>query len=305
MAAGYFSLLAQREVTKRKAPSDPRRSRSERFAAGERVRPTGHPWPVVRIGAIHRAARVRCTRLFRSPFAAAQRGPRSCPHPSPLPQAGEGTRCVGHDGSNRFCGRDCRALLFPGPSRPRRAGAGSVAKRWPAGCRPVRREHMDVLPANPGACSRSHARRDARVTADARVSFSWLLLFGQAKRSNRRPWMADDPHTDVSRSSRQRRKPKSKVKMDSGLRRNDERSGFRPSPEPRMCGHHQNHRRTKKNNARAQRRNPPLSPRARRHLALGEHPRRPPRRRGFGHVRATARSTSPGPAGACSSDRCC
>jgi hypothetical protein len=26
-----------------------------------------------------------------------------------------------------FCGRDCRALLFPGPSRPRRAGGGSAA----------------------------------------------------------------------------------------------------------------------------------------------------------------------------------
>ena len=108
-----------------------------------------------------------------------------------------------------------------------------VAKRWPAGCRPVRPQYMDVLWANPGACSRSHARMDARVTAAARVSFLWLLSFGQAKESNRRPWMADDPHTDVSRSSRVRRKPKSKVKMDSGLRRNDEGvdSGLRRNDE--------------------------------------------------------------------------
>src|SRR3954468_13998707 len=48
---------------------------------------------------------------------------------------------------------------------------------------------------------------DARVTADARVSFSWLLLFGQAKRSNRLPWMADENHTDVSRFSQERQKP--------------------------------------------------------------------------------------------------
>src|SRR5262249_15214738 len=57
--------------------------------------------PVVEIGALPGAARVRSTRLVRSPFAAAQRGPKAhsrevdglnldCPHPSPLPQAGEG-----------------------------------------------------------------------------------------------------------------------------------------------------------------------------------------------------------------------
>jgi len=47
-----------------------------------------------------------------------------------------------------------RSALFPGPSRPRRAGGGKVAKRSPAGCRRVRRQYMDVLSANPGACSR-------------------------------------------------------------------------------------------------------------------------------------------------------
>ncbi len=115
-----------------------------------------------------------CTRLFRSPFAAAQRDPRarataSMVRPSPERRAWSARilrrrykrcRICGFD---RFCGRDCRALLLPGPSRPRRAGAGSVAKRWPAGCRPVRPQYTDVLWANPGACSRSSP---ARMPAD-------------------------------------------------------------------------------------------------------------------------------------------
>ena len=35
---------------------------------------------------------------------------------------------------------------------------------------------MDVLPANPGACSRSHAGMDARVTATSRVHFFGYFL---------------------------------------------------------------------------------------------------------------------------------
>src|SRR4051812_29649724 len=70
----YFLLLVQEKVTKENTPSAPRRSRSERFAKGERVFSTGHPWPVEKIGAIPRAARVRGTRLIRSPFAAALEG---------------------------------------------------------------------------------------------------------------------------------------------------------------------------------------------------------------------------------------
>ena len=70
----YFLLLVQEKVTKENTPSAPRRSRSERFAKVERVFSTGHPWPVEKIGAIPRAARVRGTRLIRSPFAAALEG---------------------------------------------------------------------------------------------------------------------------------------------------------------------------------------------------------------------------------------
>ncbi len=149
MAAGYFSLLAQREVTKRKAPSDPRRSRSERFAAGERVRLTGHPWPAAE-SARSLAPPARCAAF---PFALRRfsEGPES----KSIGKMDSGLRrndglggrrisaassingvVICGDTSRRFCGRDCRALLFPGPSRPRRAGAGNcreaVAGRMPA-----------------------------------------------------------------------------------------------------------------------------------------------------------------------------
>jgi hypothetical protein len=74
------------------------------------------------------------------------------------------------------------------------------------------------------------------------VSFLWLLSFGQAKESDWSPWMATKPHTDVSRFSQNRTRPKSKTKMDSGFRRNDEegdidekkgeaKAGFRLPPE--------------------------------------------------------------------------
>src|SRR4051812_45301717 len=74
MADGHFLLLVQEKVTKENTPSAPRRSPSERCATGGRVWPRGHPWPLGQIGAIPRAARVRCTRLFRPPFAATLEG---------------------------------------------------------------------------------------------------------------------------------------------------------------------------------------------------------------------------------------
>ncbi len=71
-----LSFACPKESNQRKgAPSDPRPRLRRGFATGGRVRPTGHPWPVVRIGAIPRAARVRSTRLFRPPSAATQREP--------------------------------------------------------------------------------------------------------------------------------------------------------------------------------------------------------------------------------------
>src|SRR4249919_3704899 len=135
MAAGHFLLLVQEKVTKENTPSDPRRSRSERFAAGERVRPTGHPWPVVRIGAIPRAARasrgwsVHPLPLLRGdPKSKAKEGKKKEPDVSHISGVAY-IRC--------FCGRDCRALLFRVPSRPRRAGGGNSRvprTRARAGC---------------------------------------------------------------------------------------------------------------------------------------------------------------------------
>src|SRR4051812_20196058 len=79
---------------------------------------------------------------------------------------------------------------------------------------------------NPFARSAPLAPRAARRRG---CLFLWLLSFGQAKESNSAARKADETHRDVSRFSRQRRSSIAKVKMDSGLRRNDEMWG--PSPE--------------------------------------------------------------------------
>jgi hypothetical protein len=74
LAAGSLSLARARESNQREHAlgAAPRLRRG--FAAGGRVRPRGHPWPLVRIGAIPRAARVRGTRLVRPPSATALEG---------------------------------------------------------------------------------------------------------------------------------------------------------------------------------------------------------------------------------------
>ena len=87
----------------------------------------------------------------------------------------------------RFGDRDCRALLFPGPSRPRRAGGGNCRvhrTRSRAGCARVRCQYRDVLSADPVACSRSRRGMDAPATAAARVSFSLVTFFWTSKRKS-------------------------------------------------------------------------------------------------------------------------
>ncbi len=91
-------------------------------------------------------------------------------------------------------------LLLSGPSEQRRRANGKAActargrregsRRF--GCRPW----MACQP-NPFARSEPLAARAARIRG---CRFLWLLSFGQAKESNRRPWMADETHTDVSQS---------------------------------------------------------------------------------------------------------
>src|SRR3982750_1556052 len=56
---------------------------------------------------------------------------------------------------------------------------------------------------NPFALREPLAPRAARIRG---CRFLWLLSFGQAKESNRRPGMVDEMHTDVSRFSQNPRK---------------------------------------------------------------------------------------------------
>jgi hypothetical protein len=142
MAASYFLLLAQKKVTKEKgtlgfAPSPLARVRSGRT------------------GFAHRPS-MACCRNRRDP----SRRPRAvhAAGPSTLRRCSEGTRRarakesketdVSHisDASAAGTAALCSSRV---PSRPRQGLGGKAAKRWPAGCRPLRREHMDVLPAKP------------------------------------------------------------------------------------------------------------------------------------------------------------
>ena len=134
MAASYFLLLAQKKVTKEKgtlgfAPSPLARVRCGWTGSAHRA-----SCPVVRIGAIPRAARVRCTRLFRPPSAATQRGPQ---------EQGKNRR-VGY--IRRFCGRDCRALLSGFP-----LGRGKGAEEKP---RSGGRQDAGHFDESTGMCSR-------------------------------------------------------------------------------------------------------------------------------------------------------
>ena len=125
-----------------------------------------------------------------------------------------GQSSLRRDQVSRFCGRDCRALLFPGPSRPRRAGGGNSRE---AGAR-----RMRARPISAQGCAVSGPRsllaeslgRDAQRPRTRGCPFLWLLSFGQAKESNRRPWMVDEMHMDVSRSSQ---KPTAQEQSQNGF----------------------------------------------------------------------------------------
>ena len=67
------------------------------------------------------------------------------------------------------------------------------------GCRPW-------MACQPNPSARSEPSPQARARRRG-CRFLWLLSFGQAKESNRPPWMADETHTDVSRFSPHRPKP--------------------------------------------------------------------------------------------------
>jgi hypothetical protein len=168
----YFLLLVQEKVTKENTPSDPRPRRWRGCATGGRVRLARHPWRVSRIGAIPRAARVRCTRLVRPPFAAAQRDPGAraerwlrwlkialTPALSRKRERGKGgvPSCGGGVSCSALASAAGTAALC---SSRAPLGRGEQAEEKPEGARAGMRARstraQDVLPANPAACSRSH-----------------------------------------------------------------------------------------------------------------------------------------------------
>src|SRR5215475_12822136 len=57
------------------------------------------------------------------------------------------------------------------------------------------------MACQPNPSTRSEPSPQARARRRG-CRFLWFLSFGQAKESNWPPWMADKPHTDVSRLSR-------------------------------------------------------------------------------------------------------
>ena len=195
MAAGYFLLLAQKKVTKEKGTlavavcraSMPGKLRkdSEGFAGSTSVcsrRSGRHP-------AGHRFA------AFPPSPCRGREGTRE-EQSAAVPAAEAPDIC---DTSVSFLSF---ALLFGFPlssgggrtDQPRAPHAGGARDRADSDNRPW----MACGP-NPSARSEPLAPRAARIRG---CRFLWLLSFGQAKESNWRPWMADEPHTDVSRSSR-------------------------------------------------------------------------------------------------------
>ena len=83
--------------------------------------------------------------------------------------------------SLRFCGQDGRALLCPGPSRPRRGRGGKSPTGARARCARVRCRHRDVPSANlRSVLAKSPGRSPA--TAAARVPFSLVTFSWASKR---------------------------------------------------------------------------------------------------------------------------
>src|SRR6476661_435046 len=203
MVAGYFLLLAQKKVTKEKgtlAAAVCRHPCRQTTRAGSGVRSRHIRVPrsdarasCARPRAVHAAVSSTCSPRPRGNPGRAERG-------SPC------RRSLSH-----ICGASAFALGFPLSSgegrtdQPRAPHAGGAMDRADFDNRPWM------------ACGRNpSARSEPSPTARARIRgclFLWLLSFGQAKESNRRPWMVDEPHTDVSRLSRSAEKPTKRLKQ--------------------------------------------------------------------------------------------
>ena len=114
---------------------------------------------------------------------------------------------VGYIRRVRFCGRDCRALLFPGPSRPRRAGAGKVARS--AIARRMRASPMSVqgrtVSGPRSLLAKSRGQGCPRDRGREGVLFFGDFLLDKQKKVTRPPGWRTKKHTDVSRFSQQAR----------------------------------------------------------------------------------------------------
>ena len=191
------------------------------FASARRGSPGAHPCALVERARILRAP---ASRLFLRALAAAERGPGKAERGSPCRRGGALPLITRRPLSRLRERARVRARwqlrpqhLLSGPSEQRRRADGPAAcpargrregsRRF--GCRPW----MACQP-NPSARREPLAQRGARIRG---CRFLWLLSFGQAKESDRPPWMADETHTDVSRLSRKRHdKGARKTKTEGG-----------------------------------------------------------------------------------------
>jgi hypothetical protein len=90
--------------------------------------------------------------------------------------------------SGGFCGRDCRALLFPGPSRPRRAGGGnSRAERGHA-------QDARASDLGTGMC-RERTPEPAREVREGAFFFGYFLLGKQKKVTGGHEWPTNHTRT--------------------------------------------------------------------------------------------------------------
>ena len=94
------------------------------------------------------------------------------------------------------------ALCSSGSPLGRGKRAKEKARRGARRMRVRLLQHMDVLSANLRSVLAQSPGMDPRRPRPRGCRFLWLLSLGQARESNRPPWMADVPHTDVSRLSR-------------------------------------------------------------------------------------------------------
>jgi len=141
------------------------------------------------MSAIHRAhPRAAHAGLFRPPFAASQRDPESRAKQSAV-------LCRG------FCGQDGRALLLPGPSRPRRGRAGKSPKGRAHEARAFAVRPGMACQRTSGASSRSRlGTMPKRPRPRGCLSLGYFSL-GKQREVTRPPGWRTKTHRDVSRSS--------------------------------------------------------------------------------------------------------